>query len=623
MRALSLFGVFVLAKIIIVAGHSVPRTGWTPIAYFWEDLLAALIFATLDFAVRRPWFGWALYGAAVAYVAVNVPLGRVLSTPLTWPMLRATRGALSDSIRHHVTTENIALMFLIVIAGITLPVLLQRVFSRVGADLSVFPGLGATAISEQKYRSASALKNWKICAAVLIPALTLILLGPLATSRIDTIGLHRNAVVALATTALPRIASRHASDDWQASPFENSTSDDLSRFRGAAAGRNVVMILLESTAAQYLRPYGAAADPMPNLTELASRAILFENTYAVYPESIKALFSVLCARYPAIDTETESYAKITTPSIASALAAAGYRTALFHSGRFMYLGMESIVANRGFRVLEDAGAISGHHESSFGVDEPSTVRRILSWIDSLPRGEHFFLTYMPIAGHHPYDTPEAGPFPEREDFDRYQNALHYADRSLGELTRGLKERGLAENTLFVIFGDHGEAFGQHEGNYGHSLFLYEENIHVPYLVIAPGLVREQVRVSRPTSLIDTTPTILDLVGLPRYQGRSMLEGSNRMALFYTDYSLSLLGLRDGCWKYIYELESRRSKLFDLCKDSREQNDIADRFPERVAVYRAHVLRWSAAQKAIIKAKRENGSTRMGGNNGTNGNNLSG
>ncbi len=574
MRALSLLVVFVLAKIVILAGRSVPLSFWTPIAYFWQDLLAALLFAALDFAVRRRWLGWALYGAIVAYVAVNIPIARVLSSPLTWPMMRAARGALSDSIRHHITPGNVALMFLIVVAGVALPLLVRRV--------------------ERQLRAARV--------ALIISALTLILLGPLATSRIETMGLHRNAVAALATSALPRISSQHASDDWRASPFDNSASDDLSRFRGAAAGRNVVLILLESTGARYLRPYGAAADPTPNLTELANQAILFENTSAVYPESIKALFSVLCAQYPAIDTETEDYAKIAAPSIAAVLADNGYRTSLFHSGRFMYLGMESIVANRGYQVLEDAGAVSGQRESSFGVDEPSTVRRILSWVDSLARDERFFLTYLPIAGHHPYDTPEAGPFPEREDFDRYLNALHYADASLGELIRGLQTRSLAQNTLFVIFGDHGEAFGQHEGNYGHSLFLYEENIHVPYLIIAPGLAQEQVRVARPTSLIDTTPTILDLLGLPlseSYQSRSMLEGNNRMSLFYTDYSLSFLGLRDGCWKYIHELESGRSKLFDLCRDAGEQNDAAHRYPERVAVYRAHVRRWSAAQKAIV------------------------
>jgi lipoteichoic acid synthase len=284
------------------------------------------------------------------------------------------------------------------------------------------------------------------------------------------------------------------------------------------------------------------------------------------------------------------------------LNTAGYRTALFHSGRFMYLGMQAVIKNRGFEVLEDAGAIGGNYESSFGVDEPSTVRRALAWLDSLPRDERFLLTYLPIAGHHPYETPELGPFPERTESDRYLNALHYADASLGALLRGLRERGLEQNTLFVIFGDHGQAFGRHPGNYGHSLFLYEENLHVPYLIALPGLIQQQVRLARTISLIDTAPTILDLLGLRTpddYQGSSALEGQPRMALFYTDYSLGLLGLRDGGWKYIYELDSGRSKLFDLRQDAAELKDLSHLYSERVGAYHKLLTRWGAMQKALI------------------------
>jgi arylsulfatase A-like enzyme len=214
----------------------------------------------------------------------------------------------------------------------------------------------------------------------------------------------------------------------------------------------------------------------------------------------------------------------------------------------------------------------------------------------------FFLTYLPVAGHHPYDTPEPGPFPGQEDPDRYQNALHYADAALGSLIQGLRERGLYDRTLFVIFGDHGQAFGQHDGNYGHSLFLYEENIHVPYLIAAPGLIDDQERVTRTSSLIDTTPTILDLVGLSSpdgYQGSSALEAERRMVLFCTDYSLRLMGMRDGCWKYLYEMDSGRSKLFDLCEDGFELKDLSGNYPERVAAYRERAIRWSSAQKGMI------------------------
>ena len=187
--------------------------------------------------------------------------------------------------------------------------------------------------------------------------------------------------------------------------------------------------------------------------------------------------------------------------------------------------------------------------------------------------------------------------------ERYLNALHYADESMGALIKGLRERGLEDHTLFVVFGDHGEAFGQHEGNYGHSLFLYDENIRVPYLIAAPGLIKEPVRVTRTISLIDAAPTILDLLGSRSpsgYQGLSALEAQTHMALFYTDYSLSLIGLRDGCWKYIYELESGRSKLFDLCADAAESTDLSSYHPDRVAAYRVRLSNWASAQKALIK-----------------------
>ena len=149
------------------------------------------------------------------------------------------------------------------------------------------------------------------------------------------------------------------------------------------------------------------------------------------------LFSVLCSRFPAFDMPPEAYAA-PCPSIAAMLGRAGYRTGMFHSGRFGYLGMESVIRERGFHTLEDAGDIGGHHESSFGVDEPSAVARMLTWIDRLSSGERFFITYLPIAGHHPYATPERGPFADHDEMGRYRNAIRYGDESLGALMDGLR-----------------------------------------------------------------------------------------------------------------------------------------------------------------------------------------
>ncbi len=602
MKAVSLFAVFILAKILVLVGRDIPLSIWTPFAYFWQDLLVVLVFAGLDWTVRSwSWIAWTIYGALAFYAAVNVPIACVLSTPLTWPILRAAGGPLADSIIYYVIWENILRMTLVLGLAILLPFALKRRRTRVS--------------TRRGYATAAA-------------GLLFLILGSFASEQVETLGLHRNPLVVLVTSALPRIQAADLAGDWRTSPFGSVARPDLSWLRGRAEGRNVVVIHLESTAAQYLRSYGAAEDPMPHLTALAGAGIIFENAYTTYPETIRSFFAVQCSTFPALDTKPENYEHVPAPGLAQILAGAGYRTGLFHSGRFMYLSMESVIRNRGYETLEDAGDIGGERESSFGIDEPSTIRRLLAWIDSEPpsvsppeaggrcRGGPFFVTYLPIAGHHPYAAPAGGPptltLPhpwgegrEGGEINRYRNALHYADKALGQLLDGLRQRHLIDNTLFVIFGDHGEAFGQHAGNYGHTLFLYDENVRVPYIVAAPGLVRDSIRVKRVASLVDTAPTILELLGLPvppEYQGRSLLASQSSMALFCTDYSLGFLGLRDGRWKVIHEVESGRSQLFDLEDDPDERKDLAEQHPGRVAVYRDHLLRWSAAQKFLITRK---------------------
>jgi hypothetical protein len=564
--------VLVLAKVCALVGRDVPASVWSPIAYLWQDLLLVAIIAAFDLATRRhSWVGWSLYAVVVVYAAANVPVARVLGTPLTRPMLRAAGAPLTDSIGHYATFTNLALPVLVLFAAVGLPWVFRRVRPRQSA-------IGVLA---------------------LVP---LIALGPLAVSRVETLGAHRNAVVALVVSQFPRVGTGDSREPVPDSSVPTTTPDPLARFRGAAANRHVVLVLLESTAAQYLKPYGAAEDPMPNLTGFAGQGMLFEDVYVAYPDSIKALFTLLFSRYPALDTTPEQCETIATPSIAAVLRGQGYRTALFHSGRFKYLGMESVIRNRGYEVLEDAGDIGWNRNSSFGIEEGPTVRRLLSWVDGLPRSERFFVTYVPIAGHHPYETPKPGPFRECQEIDCYRNALHYADSALGELVAGLQSRGLDRETLFVFVGDHGQAFNQHPRNVGHNLFIYEENVRVPFVITAPGLITEGVRLPGLTSHVDVVPTMLDLLGATApadYQGLSRLAGKRATVQFFTDCSLALVGLREENWKYVHEIESNRHKLFDLAEDPGEQRNLADRHPERVDRYKARLLEWCSTQRGLI------------------------
>ena len=185
--------------------------------------------------------------------------------------------------------------------------------------------------------------------------------------------------------------------------------------------------------------------------------------------------------------------------------------------------------------------------------------------------------------------------------------MRYGDESLAALLDGLRARGLDGDTLIVVFGDHGEAFGQHDGNFGHTFFAFDENVRVPLLFALPGVTTVPQRSSRVASLVDIAPTILALLAIPEpssFEGSSVLRGGDELAFFFTDYALLWAGLRDGCWKYLLEVEADRSRLFNVCRDAEERTSMASSESARVTAYRARVLTWIAVTRSSYLKTRE-------------------
>ena len=576
MRAGGILAALVIAKTLAVAGRGVTPDVLDVLALAWQDVLVALLFWIVDVVLGRPRWLWIPYVLMAVYITINAAVVHTLGSPLTVTMLGAAGGALADSIRSSITAGSVLAMALVGAAAIGAP--------RIAGLLPL-----------AARRAAPVL------------AMLIVIAGGMSSRPVEGGGLARNAFTALTATLTARVSAAPSAIDYRASPFGDRAGDAMPELRGVAAGRNVLLVGLESTAARYLAAYGAADDPTPTVTALARESIVFEAAYAAYPESVKGLFAVLCAAAPAIDVEAEAHAAAPCDSIVHQLSGAGYRTALFHAGRFAYLGMQPIMDVHRFDATFDAGAISGRVQSSFGVDEPAVVERILSWIDAGPAGRPFFALYMPVAGHHPY-LSGGGPFSADTGLGAYKNAIHEGDRALGTLIDGLRQRRLLDETLIVIYGDHGEAFDQHPGNRAHSLYIYDENLRVPLMVRVPGAPSTAVRrVSQVASIIDIGPTIADLLGLagePSQQGSSLLRSRERMALFHADYASGWLGLRDRCWKYLYEIDATRGQLFDVCVDPDETRDVAGEHRARVETYRAHLLSWSAARRdAVLGAGR--------------------
>ena len=121
------------------------------------------------------------------------------------------------------------------------------------------------------------------------------------------------------------------------------------------------------------------------------------------------------------------------------------------------------------------------------------------------------------------DIPDSGPLPEekqKELIHAYYACVSYVDAQIGKVIAELDKLGLAENTIIVLWGDHGWHLGDHGLWCKHSNF--EQATRAPLIIIAPGYNGNQKTVS-PTEFVDVFPTLCQLTGIKIPE---QLEGSS-------------------------------------------------------------------------------------------------
>ena len=105
----------------------------------------------------------------------------------------------------------------------------------------------------------------------------------------------------------------------------------------------------------------------------------------------------------------------------------------------------------------------------------------------------------------------------------YHAEVAHVDNLVGQLLDWLAQNHLAERTVVVFVGDHGESLGRH-GEQSHGFFVYDATIHVPFILGVPNLPGR--RVATQVSSIDLMPTLLSAVqvAIPTsVQGRNLLD----------------------------------------------------------------------------------------------------
>lgn len=415
--------------------------------------------------------------------------------------------------------------------------------------------------------------------------------------------------------ALPKEFPADYVEDFRTIGARGGTTN-LSQAPDAARPKNVILIVLESVGTKYLGLYGSAVDAMPSLNAEAQHALVFDNIYAHASFTYCSFRTINFSVYPGLPWH---YALLPNERpapapLAATLRARGYRTAYINNGDLDWGDERWLLdGSKAFETINDYQHLDCPPLTSWGTDDRCAFDRLIRWIDEKP-GAPFFAICWTDQTHDPYPLgPGVKPIdfavgdrPLAKDLSAYLNVVHETDGHLAQMFAALRERGLADDTLVVVTGDHGEAFADPHGQRGHAWSVYEEEVRVPLIFWNPRLFPNGARAATIGGHVDLNPTLSDLLGIPPnpdWQGESLFDPTKpNRAYFFAIAGGHIFGLRDGEWKYSYDVASGREFLFNLANDPKEQRNLAAAEAERAKTLRERIAAWVTFEDALLMGR---------------------
>jgi len=464
----------------------------------------------------------------------------------------------------------------------------------------------------------------------------------------------------------------------------------------AEPGRpNIVLISIDTLRADHLSCYGYGRTTSPEIDRFASSGVLFSKTASTASFTLPAHASMMTGQFPSSHGATyqnRDPGSFTlrgigggSPMLAEILREHGYDTAGFVSGPLL---SHQFGFARGFGVYDDrydrlqtarerlfARSMSFTALYRLGVfsDRDLDAQRtademnplVDDWVGSRRDGtKPFFLFVHYWDPHGPYAPPP--PLDERPDgtkmrveydMDRlligdytltpraladlvalYDGEISWVDRHVGALLDGLRAGGLLDDALVILTADHGESFGEHD-HWEHSRVLYEDVLHVPFIMELPG-GREAGRVvddviAQPTDIL---PTVLAAAGIEtpeEVEGRNLLSlldheapgevqaaspephGVRGRGLAFAEldrnvdwperwgsrFDRDLVSARTLRYKYVHS-STGEEELYDLDFDPGELKNLAAEDPEATGSMRALVEAWRRSLAAASQGERQ-------------------
>lgn len=312
---------------------------------------------------------------------------------------------------------------------------------------------------------------------------------------------------------------------------------------------NVVWLVSESWRADALNER-----VMPQISQFAARSQRFMNHFSGGNGTRIGMFSQFYG-LPASLWFQALDARIGSPLI-DVLQKQDYQMKFFTSARFSYPEFDKTIF-----VNVPADKLVSDDEGETWKRDRRNVERLMDFIDKRDPNKPFMTFMFFESPHANYNFPpesviEPDYLPDfsyanmdlnrdiQKIHNRYLNAVHHLDSQMSRVTRYLEEKGLLENTVVIMTGDHGEEFME-KGRWGHNSTFVNEQIRVPMVMWIPGRAAHQEQLR--TSHADVLPTLLPLLGVKNAAsdysvGQPLLEPKPERLLLAGDWDrLTFLG----------------------------------------------------------------------------------
>ena len=327
---------------------------------------------------------------------------------------------------------------------------------------------------------------------------------------------------------------------------------------------SILLVTLDTTRADAIGPEARGLET-PAFNALSRRGLRFRQAYTTVPQTLAAHGSMMTGLYPAGHGVHENgrYLSGNQPLLAEKLHGAGYRTAAFVSA---FALARRFGLARGFELYDDNFGQARTERSA-----KETNDRVIPYLDH-GNPQPLFLWVHYYDPHYPYTPPE--PFRSRYPTQPYLGEVAAMDEQLGRLVQAFEQR-IPGPKAVVIAGDHGEGLGEH-GESQHGNLLYQATMHIPLLLIAPGVsagISESSVSSR--RIFDT---ILDLAGLQaanslRKPQQEIVLGEAMKPFLDYGWQPQVMAV-DGRLKAI--MAGARTEIYDVIADPKELHDLAGR-----------------------------------------------